>query len=246
MKRVLIVGATSSIAADVARIYASRGDQLVLLARDKKKLDLLSNELGSSAVASRCADFDKYDENEAVLRDCFAQVTSFDLVLIAHGYLGDQLRSEREYAEAAQINATNYLSVVSQLIVLGTYMEQQGHGQIAVLCSVAGDRGRPRNYTYGAAKAAVKIYLQGLRSRLWPHVSVTTILLGPVDTPMTAQHTKSPAFVSSVSAARGVVSAIDRKKKEAYVPGRWALIMWLVRTMPEFIFQRLRFLSGRD
>ena len=112
--------------------------------------------------------------------------------MIAHGLLGDQLDSERDFAEAERILAANFLSVVALLVPLGNHFEAAGGGNIAVMSSVAGDRGRPRNYTYGASKGALNVYLQGLRTRLWSRgVRVQTLKLGPVDTPMTTTHKKT-------------------------------------------------------
>ncbi|HEX4354527.1 MAG TPA: SDR family NAD(P)-dependent oxidoreductase, partial [Polyangiales bacterium] len=107
-------------------------------------------------------------------------------------------------------------------------------------------RGRPRNYTYAAAKSALNTYLQGVRSRLYRSgVKVHTIKLGPVDSPMTVDHPKNALFTSPERAARGVVRAIDRGAAEAFVPGFWRVIMPIVRNMPEAIFQRVGALSGR-
>jgi decaprenylphospho-beta-D-erythro-pentofuranosid-2-ulose 2-reductase len=112
--------------------------------------------------------------------------------------------------------------------------------------SVAGDRGRPRNYTYGAAKGALTLYLQGLRSRLYPvGVAVTTLKLGPVDTPMTVDHAKNPLFTTPERLAPAIVRAIDRRAGEVYLPWYWRPILAVVRNTPEPLFQRLRFLSGR-
>ena len=87
---------------------------------------------------------------------------------------------------------------------LGNYFEAAGAGHIAVMSSVAGERGRPRNYTYGAAKGALNLYLQGLRTRLWPRgVGVHTLKLGPVDTPMTATHEKTLLFSRADRVAAG-------------------------------------------
>jgi len=115
-----------------------------------------------------------------------------------------------------------------------------------VLSSVAGDRGRPRNYTYGASKGAVNLYLQGLRTRLWSRgVGVHTLKLGPVDTPMTTTHEKTMLFARADRVAVDIVAAIDAGRAEAYVPWYWRFIMAIVRNMPERAMQRLRALSGR-
>jgi short-subunit dehydrogenase len=136
--------------------------------------------------------------------------------------------------------------VVALLVPLGNHFEAAGGGHIAVLSSVAGDRGRPRNYTYGAAKGALNIYLQGLRTRLWPRgVGVHTLKLGPVDTPMTTTHKKTLLFSRADAVAAGVIDAIDAGRAEAYVPGYWRAIMFVVRNLPEGVLQRVSALSGR-
>jgi short-subunit dehydrogenase len=241
----LIIGATSSVASDVARIYARRGEQLVLVGRNEEKLRGLTEELGTSVVATRCFDFTEHRKVESVVRSLHEEHGAFRLALIAHGYLGDQQLSEKKFDEAYEQIAVNYLSAVAWLIPLANEMEERGTGHLAAITSVAGDRGRPRNYTYGSTKGALALYLQGLRSRLYPQVRVTTIKLGPVDTAMTVGHEKNATFISSQQAAQGIVRSIERGQGEAYVPGYWRPILWMVRNMPEFIFQRLGFLSGR-
>jgi NAD(P)-dependent dehydrogenase (short-subunit alcohol dehydrogenase family) len=117
-----------------------------------------------------------------------------------------------------------------------------------VLSSVAGDRGRPRNYTYGAAKGALSLYLQGVRSRLYrsaPGVRVVTIRLGPVDTPMTKDHPKNALFGEPSAIAHEIVRHESRGPLDAYVPGYWRPIMATVRGLPEALFQRFSFLAGR-
>ena len=115
-----------------------------------------------------------------------------------------------------------------------------------MITSVAGDRGRPRNYSYGAAKAALTVYLQGLRSRLWnTGVEVYNFKMGPVDTPMTVDHEKNFSFSTSENVAQIMIKALANKRYEVYVPGYWAWVMLAVRLMPEALFQRLRFLSAR-
>ena len=137
-------------------------------------------------------------------------------------------------------------SVVSLLVPLANHFEKARAGRLGVITSVAGERGRPRNYTYGAAKGALNVYLQGLRTRLYPSgVTVTTLKLGPVDSPMTRGHTKHPLFGEPVSVARAIVRAVDAGKPEAYIPPVWGAIMPVVKRVPERLFQRLAFLSGR-
>jgi len=242
---VLILGATSAVAADVARLYRARGARFFLIARSREKLSALAAELGDSVIGQQTSDFLQTGAALEGLRVALAELGVVDLALVAQGDLGDQVASETDFGEAERQIAVNYSSVVAQLTVLGPFFQTQGRGTIAVISSVAGQRGRPRNYTYGSAKGGLTIYLQGLRSRLWPRVQVTTILLGPVDTPMTVSHAKNALFSSSEQAARGIVRAIERGRGEAYVPGYWWPILLLVRWLPEALFQRLAFLAGR-
>ncbi len=241
---VLVLGATSAIAGEAAALYAARGDRLHLVGRNPEKL---------AAVAARCtgastqaADFCQLDDNAGVIATAIAELGRIDIALIAHGDLGDQLASEHRFDEAEHILRVNLTSVVSLLVPLANAMEAARSGRLGVITSVAGDRGRPRNYTYGAAKGALNIYLQGLRTRLYPaDVNVTTLKLGPVDSPMTTSHDKHLLFGKPPAVARSIVRAIDRRADEAYVPSFWRAIMPIVRHTPERLFQRLPFLSGR-
>jgi short-subunit dehydrogenase len=169
-----------------------------------------------------------------------------DTVLVAHGDLGDQLETERSFDAAERTLRTNFLSVIALLVPIANHFESARAGKLGVITSVAGDRGRPRNYTYGAAKGALNIYLQGLRTRLYASgATVTTLKLGPVDTPMTHSHAKHVLFGQPVRVARGIVNAIDAGTPEAYVPSFWRAIMPVVKNTPESLFQKLSFLSGR-
>lgn len=242
----LIFGATSAIATEVAVLLASRGDRLHLVGRSPDKLEAVAARCAGSEVTTQLADFARLDHNDGVVRDAIAALGRVDLVLIAHGDLGDQLASEREFAQAEATIRVNFTSVVSLLVPLANHMEAARGGAIGVITSVAGERGRPRNYTYGAAKGALNVYLQGLRTRLYASgVSVTTLKLGPVDTPMTQGHTKHALFGRAPSVALDIVKAVEAGVHEAYVPSFWRLIMPVVKNTPEILFQRLPFLSGR-
>jgi short-subunit dehydrogenase len=245
-QRVLILGATSAIAVEVARLYATRDARLHLVGRNEAKLAALVDSLRFASPSSAVADFADLQRNEQLIADSIAALGGLDVALIAHGDLGDQLESERSSAAAEQVIHTNFVSVVSLLVPLANALEAQRSGCIGVITSVAGERGRPRNYTYGAAKGGLNVYLQGLRSRLYKSgVSVATLKLGPVDTPMTRDHHKNALFASAPDVARSIVSALDAGSAERYVPWFWGAIMPLVRSAPERLFQLLPFLSGR-
>jgi decaprenylphospho-beta-D-erythro-pentofuranosid-2-ulose 2-reductase len=119
-------------------------------------------------------------------------------------------------------------------------MAQRRAGTIAVISSVAGDRGRGSNYVYGSAKALVTAFLSGLRQRLVKcGVTVVTIKPGFVDSPMTAAFAKGPLWARPERIAAGIVRAIDRHSGTVYLPGFWRPIMWVIRTIPERVFLRL-------
>jgi len=252
MQRVLILGATSAIAAQVAHLYAARGARLHLVGRSESKLRALVAQLAQRSgshvthVTTETADFSVLQHNAQVVSNAIAALGALDVVLIAHGELGDQLETERSFEAAESVLRTNFSSVVSLLIPIANYLEQQRSGSIGVITSVAGERGRPRNYTYGAAKGALNVYLQGLRSRLYSAgVQVTTLKLGPVDTPMTETHRKNALFGKAERVAKDIVRALDRGTAETFIPSFWAAIMPVVRYAPERLFQKLPFLSGR-
>lgn len=246
-QRVLIVGATSAIAAEVTRSYAKRGARLHLLARNATKLATLVESLDPSAhVTSGVADFAELARIDELTQGALRELGGLDTALIAHGDLGDQLKSEASFDEAESIFRTNLLSVIAFLVPLANALEAQGSGCVGVITSVAGDRGRPRNYTYGAAKGALNVYLQGLRSRLFrSRVRVVTLKLGPVDTPMTVDHQKNALFARPEAVAASIIAALEDGVSEAYVPSFWSAIMPIVRNTPERVFQLLPFLSGR-
>lgn len=246
MSAVLILGATSAIAQEVALRYAKRGDRVFVVGRSPDKLAALVARLGPACVGSIAADLCDTNENEARIEAAVDALGGLDVALIAHGLLGDQIETEARWEAAHEVLSTNLLSVVSLLIPLANLFERKGAGRLAVMSSVAGERGRPRNYTYGAAKGALTLYLQGMRSRLWNRgVQVHTLKLGPVDTPMTASHEKNALFASAPVVADAIVQAVDGPGGEFFVPKFWGAIMGVVRSLPEPIFQRLGFLSGR-
>jgi short-subunit dehydrogenase len=247
VKRVAIFGATSAVAGAVAERWAARGDRLFLVGRDAAKLEAVCERLGPSAVAGRfCADFTAPGRAAAAVTAALETLGDLDVAFVAHGLLGDQLETERDVSAAETVLRTNFDSVVALLVPLVNHLEAQGHGALAVVTSVAGERGRPRNYTYGAAKAGLNTYLQGVRSRLYGRgVAVHTIKLGPVDSPMTTTHAKHALFSTPEAVSKRIVGVLDGPGGEHYVPGYGRPILGVVRVLPEAVFQRFGFLAGR-
>src|SRR5437762_7554752 len=196
--RILIVGAASAIAQEAAKWFAKDGVEFFLVARSAEKLEDIGNDLkvrGAKRIETFVLDVNDLDRHQEMVETAISTLDGLDMVLISHGTLGDQQKCQVSVSETLKEFTTNCTSVIALLTILATYFEQQKRGCIAVVSSVAGDRGRQTNYVYGAAKGAVSIFLQGLRGRLHKtRVTVVTIKPGMVDTPMTAHLKKGLLF----------------------------------------------------
>ncbi len=243
--KVLIIGATSAIAKATARIYAEQGDSLYLIARREESLKELSGDLlvrGAKAVGHSVLDLNKFAQHGDVLDAAFSELGGVDIALICHGSLPDQEKVEKNFKQAHKEINTNGISVISLVTELAPRFIEQRQGSIAVITSVAGDRGRQPNFVYGAAKSLVSTYLQGLRGKLLQHnVNIVDIRPGLVDSPMTAQFPKGPLWSSPELVAQKIVKSIRRGSHTVYAPGYWRIIMFVVSAIPEFIFKRLKF-----
>ena len=244
MLKVLIIGASSAIAEATARCYAQRGARLFLVARSAERLADIAADLrvrGAADVGHACLDVNDLAAHAAVLAQAYQWLDGIDVALIAHGTLPDQNACEMSVATALAEFATNGSSTIALMTALAPRMEAQRRGVLAVISSVAGDRGRQSNYLYGAAKAAVSTFASGLRQRLAKvGVSVLTIKPGFVDTPMTRDFRKGALWAKPDAIARGIVRAADRGRSVVYLPGFWLPIMLIIRHIPEFIFKRIK------
>jgi len=242
---VLIVGATSAIAHAAARQWAERGARLALLARDLERAEALAQDLRARGAAWAQAiplDVDQLEAHPAALEAAREALGGLDVALIAHGVLPDPAQCAADPALGAQAFHTNAVATLALGAHLANTFEAQGRGTLAVLSSVAGDRGRASNYLYGASKAAVSTFFEGLRARLW-RAGVEVVILKPgfVDTPMTAHLPQGPLFASAEGVGAGVVRAIDRGRGVVYLPWFWRPIMAAVRAIPGWLMRRLSF-----
>jgi short-subunit dehydrogenase len=244
MRRVLILGATSAIAQETARLLAADGDRLFLVARSRDRLEVVAADLAVRAAAPvgrLAADLDEIERHEEIVARAVAELGGLDTILVAHGVLGDQEECERDFQAAQQVLQTNFVSAASLLTIAARLFVEQNSGTIVAISSVAGDRGRQSNYVYGASKGALSIFLQGLRNRLFRHgVSVITVKPGFVDTPMTAHLDGGLLFASPARIARGIHRAIVKRRDIVYLPGFWWPIMRVIQWTPESIFKRLK------
>ena len=245
-QNILIIGATSSIAESVARLYAKQGASLFLVARNKEKLQVISADLnarGANAVHTFVMDANNSDLLPKMAEEAWHALGSIDIALVAHGTLPDQQRTEFDIPYAIDEFRTNGESAIMCLAILAQHFEAQGSGVISVIGSVAGDRGRSSNYLYAAAKSAIETYASGLRARLFTKgIHVLVIKPGFVATPMTADlNLPEKLTATSDDVSQDIYRAITKRKDVLYTPWFWNWIMLIIRWLPAGIFKRMKF-----
>ena len=242
----VILGATSKIAQEVARLAAREGRELLLVARREERLEAVAGDLlarGSSRVETIASDLADIANHEALWAQIEERMPEMGAVLLAYGSLGNQALAEESVAYTLRELNTNFTSAVSLLSYVAAAMERRKSGVLAVITSVAGDRARRSNYVYGTAKGALTLYVQGLRARLFASgVRVLTIKPGPVDTPMIAHMKKGLTTASPQGVAAKIYREMEEGKAEViYVPAYWRVIMAVVRAIPESVGKKLKF-----
>lgn len=245
MLKVAVFGATSAIAQAVARRFAGEGARLFLVGRDPVRLEAVAADLrvrGAESVSTATADLAETAGHAALVERARLAMDGIDAALIAHGTLGDQAAGEADAAVMLREMAVNFISPVSLLTHLGNLMETQRHGSLAVIGSVAGDRGRASNYVYGSAKGGLRVFTQGLRHRLGrAGVSVTLVQPGFVDTPMTAGIAKGgPLWATPDRVGADIHRAMKTGPAILYTPWFWRYVMLIIRTLPDAVFRRMK------
>jgi short-subunit dehydrogenase len=242
--RWLVLGATSAMAQAVIRRVASAGGAVALVARDGERLRHVADDArvrGARVVESVVADLDRVDLHAGILDRATAALGAIDVVLVAHGLLADADACERSPSLTERVLVTDFVGAASLAQAAALRLAERGAGTVVAISSVAGDRARASNYQYGAAKAGLTAFLEGLRCRMAGRgVSIVTVKPGFVDSPMTAHLPKGPLWATPDAVARRVLWAIDRRRAEVYAPGYWWLIMSIVRRLPRWLLVRLR------
>lgn len=243
MKNILIVGATSAIAIACARQWAVEGARFFLVARNSERLQQVADDLtvrGAPFVACHQLDIDNLAQHAGMVERCSKELGAIDIVLVAPGTLPDQLACQADPGVAVREFNTNAVSVIALLTPIANILESQKRGALAVISSVAGDRGRPSNYLYGSAKAALSAFCEGLNARLFKSgVHVLTIKPGFVATPMTAGlPLPAPLVATPEQVANDIVRAVEKRKDVLYTRWFWAIIMLIIRSVPRFLFKR--------
>jgi hypothetical protein len=245
LKKIVIVGATSAMAEHCARLWVEESPkELVLAGRDRARTERVAQDLRVRSPQSKI-DVQVIDFLDPLRIREWAEAASAegvpDIVLIAHGSLPDQQACQLDLELCEDALAVNGVSPALFAEAFAGPMQQANRGTVAIVGSVAGDRGRKSNYVYGAAKGLVTRYAQGLQHRLaGTNVKVVLIKPGPTDTPMTAQLKGKGAKLASVGdVARMIVKGIAQGKPVVYAPGKWALIMMVIRHLPRFVFNKM-------
>lgn len=243
-QKIVIVGATSAIAEECARLWVKNAAEIILIGRNRLKIDMVASDLRvrnpKPKIASIETDFFKVESIQALV-DELTNEAPLDIVLIAHGSLPEQQQCENDLGKFREALEVNAISPALFAEAFAKKMEIANHGILAIIGSVAGDRGRKSNYIYGAAKGLVARYTEGLQHRLSATgVKVILIKPGPTDTPMTA-HLKGKGIklADATSVAQTIVAGIDKGKSVIYAPFKWLFIMTIIRHLPCFIFNRM-------
>jgi len=237
----VVLGASSSVGRAFARLAAAEGCDIILAGRDA---DDLQRTAADVALRANCRadvlpfDATAMDDHDTFVSDCVAR-GPLDLYLL-FGAMPEQEAIDRDFALALQTIEVNYVGAVSVLSRFAPHLEAQGGGRVVVLSSVAGDRGRLKNYVYGSAKGALNLYLQGLRARLSRSaVSVTTVKAGFLDTDMTYGLPGMFLVATPEACAEACLRFSAKGREVAYFPVFWWLIMTIIKSIPERIFKRL-------
>lgn len=244
MRRVLVLGATSTITGRLCRELAAGGDALYLAGRDLAELERQASDLRiryRTPVWTGRVEAEAFDDHPAFVDRAAEEMGGIDGVVFSIGLLGKQPEDSVEPAKARRLIDVNLTSAVTLLGAAAERLRERGDGFVLGLSSVAGDRGRQSNFVYGAAKGGFSIYLQGLRNRLDREgVKVYTVKLGVVDTAMTYGMEGLPLAADAETVARSVCRLLDKPAGVYYVPWFWRGIMAAIKLIPERLFKRLR------
>jgi short-subunit dehydrogenase len=240
--RVMILGATSSIAQEAARCYAVDGAFLLLAGRREDALQSIATELeaiGAGGVEIAVVDFVTEPRPTVRFPELVRRIGWADHVLITYGLLGDQAKAERDSAMASTILSTNFTSAAIWILAAAAYLQDRAAGSLVVLGSLSGDRIRSKMLLYGAAKAGLAALMQGVADRL-ERSGARAILVKPgsTETPMT-RNLKTPRMLRATPRSIGAIlrNAPAQRRSTIYAPGYWRWIMLGVRLLPARMFR---------
>lgn len=239
----LVLGGGSEIAmATVRALVADGTDRVVLASREPERLRgevAVLHQLGASTVDLLEFDACDLEAHEALAERAFV-AGDVDLVLVAFGILGPEGPEQRDRRRAVEIFQTNLIGAASVILPVANHLERQGHGTLAVLSSVAGERARASNFVYGASKAGLDTFCQGLGDALASSgVHVLVIRPGFVKTKMTANRPVQPLATTPEVVAAATVDGLRSDAHTIWVPGAMRWVMGVLRMLPRPVFRRL-------
>jgi decaprenylphospho-beta-D-erythro-pentofuranosid-2-ulose 2-reductase len=239
---IVVIGATSAVAQAAIRIWAAAQHSLTLFGRNAAELERIAADArvrGAIEVIVHVGDITA----AGYIQSAVAALPAASIALVAHGSNSDSDRADRDANYLHDEINVNFTSAALWAQSLASSMATRREGSVAVISSVAGDRGRYSNHAYGAAKAGLSAFCSGLRARMSHHgVNIVTVKPGFIDTPMTAHVAKKGAlWATPEQIARGIVNAIDKRRSIVYLPGFWRLIMLVIQHVPEGIFKKMKF-----
>lgn len=243
-RRIVVIGATSSIARGAAEAFARRGDRLALAGRDTEEVERLAADLRvRTGVEAHAVPFDASDpaSHARVIDECADRLGGpIDGVVVCHGFMAAQADASRDPSLVGRMVEANYTSFVTVLNAAAERVRAPG-GFLCAVSSVAGDRGRPSNFIYGSTKAALDAYLEGLRAAQFKRgVTVTAVKPGFVDTAMTWGLPGMFLVASPAAVGKAIERAATRGKAVAYTPWFWRWIMMIIRWIPRPVFNRMK------
>jgi decaprenylphospho-beta-D-erythro-pentofuranosid-2-ulose 2-reductase len=243
VQSILVLGGSSDIGVAIAsRMAPARGATVVLAGRSEDRLQAAATAVrgaGASTVETMAFDADDVDSHQSVIDKAFAE-RDFDVVVLAAGVLGDQPVAEADHRETARILHTNFVGCASAALCVADRLRRQGHGTLVVLSSVAGERVRRSNFVYGASKAGLDGFAQGLGDSLvGSGARVIIVRPGFVVSKMTAGRDPVPFSTTPEAVAEAVDAAVRRGTEIVWVPAILRLVMAVLRHVPRVIFRRL-------
>jgi decaprenylphospho-beta-D-erythro-pentofuranosid-2-ulose 2-reductase len=245
--KAVVLGASKGIGRAVARALAERGAELYLLGRDRDDLarsaaDLEQRGGGTRKVLFGECDLEHPEHFQAVLLEADSALSGLDTVVVTAALFASQDRLENDLEFARRMLTTNFANTIVFCEHARQRLLSHGGGTLCVVSSVAGERGRKPVVLYGASKAGLSAYLEGLDHKFHAQgLRVITVKPGFVKTSMTDGLSPPPFAGEPEQVARDIVRGIDRGSPVVYTPGIWALVMMVIRWLPRFVMRKIGF-----
>lgn len=239
-KKVIVVGASSGIGAEIAKELLKSGAYVTLIARREDELNKLVNEIPSSKYCIIKHDVSNFKEAANYFADAVKIMEGLDEIYYCAGVLEKVSIDEFSTEKDIRMLNINTLGAFAWLNPAADYFQKKNSGKIIGISSIAGDRGRVGSPAYNTSKAALNTYLESLRNRLARKgIQVLTVKPGFIDTKMTKGMKGLFWLISANEAAKIILKAAANGKENIYVPAKWALVGLIIRMIPSFIFKKL-------